>query len=207
MNNGIIAIGAHPDDIELGCGASLTKLASKGFNVYSVVLSAGDKGNPVDFDRIKEAKNGLNHLGITQTFFLDFEDTKLGLHLHDIIYSLENILKNLSHLNINRVYTMFKDDRHQDHRATYEASIVAFRKISQILCYETPSSGTQFQPQVFEEIDDNLLDKKIAAIKLHKSQLHRNYMSEHFIKSLATLRGHQAGYTLSEGFVPYKMVL
>jgi LmbE family N-acetylglucosaminyl deacetylase len=60
MNNGIIAIGAHPDDIELGCGASLTKLASKGFNVYSVVLSAGDKGNPVDFDRIKEAKNGLN---------------------------------------------------------------------------------------------------------------------------------------------------
>lgn len=55
---------------------------------------------------------------------------------------------------------MFEEDRHQDHRAIYDASIVAFRKVSQILCYETPSSGTYFNPKVFEQVDEIFLEKR-----------------------------------------------
>ena len=208
MNQGIIAIGAHPDDIELGCGASLAKLSQEGFDIFAVVLTSGSKGNPFNQNRFQETSKALNLLGVTKTFFLNFEDTKLALNLHEIIITLENILKETSlKSNIKRIYTMFEEDRHQDHRAIYDASIVAFRKVSQILCYETPSSGIDFNPKVFEQVDEIFLEKKIKAINYHRSQMHRNYMSENFIRSVATFRGQQAGFSLSEGFVPYKMVL
>jgi LmbE family N-acetylglucosaminyl deacetylase len=208
MNQGIIAIGAHPDDIELGCGASLAKLSKEGFNIFAVVLSSGSKGNPFNQNRIEESSQALSILGVNKTFFLDFEDTKLALNLHEIIISLEKILKDISsQSNIERIYTMFEEDRHQDHRAIYDASIVAFRTVAQILCYETPSSGTYFNPKVFERVDEIFLDKKIKALQHHQSQMHRNYMSENFIRSVAIFRGQQAGFSLGEGFVPYKMVL
>ena len=91
MNQGIIAIGAHPDDIELGCGASLAKLSQEGFDIFAVVLSSGSKGNPFDQNRLQETSQALNLLGVTKTFFLNFEDTKLALNLHEIIITLENI--------------------------------------------------------------------------------------------------------------------
>ena len=122
MNQGIIAIGAHPDDIELGCGASLAKLSQEGFDIFAVVLSSGSKGNPFDQNRLQETSQALNLLGVTKTFFLNFEDTKLALNLHEIIITLENILKETSlKSNIERIYTMFEEDRHQDHRAIYDA--------------------------------------------------------------------------------------
>lgn len=208
MNQGIIAIGAHPDDIELGCGASLAKLSKEGFDIFAIVLSNGSKGNPFNQNRIEETSQALSMLGVNRTFFLDFEDTKLALSLCEIIISLEICLKDISsQSNIARIYTMFEEDRHQDHRAIFDASIVAFRTVAQILCYETPSSSTYFNPKVFERIDEIFLEKKIEALKNHKSQMHRNYMSENFIRSVAIFRGQQAGFPLSEGFIPYKMIL
>ena len=91
MNQGIIAIGAHPDDIELGCGASLAKLSQEGFDIFAVVLTSGSKGNPFNQNRFQETSKALNLLGVTKTFFLNFEDTKLALNLHEIIITLENI--------------------------------------------------------------------------------------------------------------------
>lgn len=208
MKSGIIAIGAHPDDIELGCGASLAKLANQGRDIFAIVLSNGSEGNPLKQNRIQETSDALNLLGVTKTFFLNFADTKLSLNLHEIILALEKILEDVStQSNIERIYTMFKDDRHQDHRATYEASIVAFRHVKQILCYETPSSGAYFSPKVFEDVDEAYLNKKIDSLQHHASQIHKHYMSPHLIKSIALLRGQQAGFPLGEGFEPYKVVL
>lgn len=208
INQGIIAIGAHPDDIELGCGASLAKLSNDGFDIYAIVLSAGDKGNPKNKNRLLETRQALKELGVKESFFLDFEDTKLATNLSEIIINLEKIFKEVSqHTVIKRIYTMYEEDRHQDHRAIYDASIVAFREVKQILCYETPSSTTLFNPRVFESLDEGLLEKKINALKYHASQKHRSYMDESFIRSIARFRGQQAGYILSEGFVPYKLVL
>lgn len=208
MKKGIIAIGAHPDDIELGCGASLAKLSEKGFDIFAIVLSYGEIGNPLKKDRVHETCCALKKLGVKQVFNLDFEDTKLTLRLHDIISSLEMILDRISiECEVERIYTMFENDRHQDHRAAYNASIVAFRHIPQILCYETPSSGIYFSPNVFERVDESCLDRKIQSLMLHQSQAHRSYMNEAFIKSIAILRGQQSGYSLSEAFVPYKMML
>jgi LmbE family N-acetylglucosaminyl deacetylase len=101
---------------------------------------------------------------------------------------------------------MFQHDRHQDHRAVYEASVVACRQVPQLLGYETPSSYPNFMPTVFEAIGDEL-EAKIAALKCHGSQGERLYMQQEKIRSAANFRGAQVDRGPCEGFVPYKMIL
>ena len=105
-----------------------------------------------------------------------------------------------------RVYTMFKHDRHQDHRAVFEASAVACRHVPQLLGYETPSSYPNFQPTVFEEIGD-FLDVKVAALHCHQSQADRLYMQQDKVTAAAHFRGAQVDLGPCEGFQPYKMML
>ena len=105
-----------------------------------------------------------------------------------------------------RAYTMFQHDRHQDHRAVYEASIVACRSVRQVFGYETPSSSPHFAPVIFEDVAP-YIDTKVEALRLHSSQRHRAYMQEDQIRCNAQFRGHQVGLNASEGFIPYKLVL
>lgn len=199
----ILAIGAHPDDIELGCGGSLAKLAHGGARIHALTLSTGDKGSRTDVDRTRESRNALHRLGVAQVLQLDFPDTCFSASRNDIV---ERIEQACARLCPNRVYTMCQDDRHQDHRAVYEASIVACRKVPQILCYETPSTLPQFAPQVYEDISAQL-ELKIEALREHASQQDRYYMQEGHLRCHAQFRGQQIGIGPSEGFIPYRLVL
>lgn len=91
---GILAIGAHPDDIELGCGASLARLAQKGIYIATVVMTTGNSGVDGIIDRHEESRNALKILGCHQTIHLNFADTRAHLQLNDMISALENIIKN-----------------------------------------------------------------------------------------------------------------
>ncbi|MGQ7178639.1 PIG-L family deacetylase, partial [Escherichia coli] len=73
---GILAIGAHPDDIELGCGASLARLAQKGIYIAAVVMTTGNSGTDGIIDRHEESRNALKILGCHQTIHLNFADTR-----------------------------------------------------------------------------------------------------------------------------------
>ena len=119
---GILAIGAHPDDIELGCGASLARLAQKGIYIAAVVMTTGNSGTDGIIDRHEESRNALKILGCHQTIHLNFADTRAHLQLNDMISALEDIIKNQipSDVEIMRVYTMHDADRHQDHSADTE---------------------------------------------------------------------------------------
>ena len=92
---GILAIGAHPDDIELGCGASLARLAQKGIYIAAVVMTTGNSGTDGIIDRHEESRNALKILGCHQTIHLNFADTRAHLQLNDMISALEDIIKNL----------------------------------------------------------------------------------------------------------------
>lgn len=199
----ILAIGAHPDDIELGCGGSLAKLARSGVKVTALVLSKGRRGVLSDDNRAAETRKALETIGIGQIHVHDFEDTQLSRHLTDMIPVIEACVREAEP---TRVYTMFQHDRHQDHRAVYEASSIACRSVPQLLGYETPSSYPNFRPTVFEAIGADL-ETKIAALKCHKSQGSRIYMQEEKIRAAAIFRGVQVDLGPSEGFIPYKMVL
>ena len=199
----ILALGAHPDDLELGCGATLAKLVARGAHVTAVVLSDGRLGAESEFDRHRETREALGSLGIQNIVQHDFPDTRLHEHLNDLIACIEQHVREVAP---QRVYTMFHDDRHQDHRAVYRASSVACRRVAQILAYETPSSYPNFVPTVFEPIDD-FIERKVEALKLHRSQGDRLYMHEDKIRSAAHFRGVQVDLGQTEGFIPYKLVL
>jgi LmbE family N-acetylglucosaminyl deacetylase len=199
----VLAIGAHPDDIELGCGGTLSKLVGAGARVRAVVFSKGRRGTLSDDDREVESLSAFAKLGITDVEILDFEDTRLSFFLNEMIVVLD---RHVADLKPDRVYTMFQHDRHQDHRAVYDASAVSCRQVPQILGYETPSSYPNFMPTVFERIDEQL-EAKIAALNCHQTQGTRLYMQEEKIRSAASFRGSQVDLGPSEGFMPYKMVL
>jgi LmbE family N-acetylglucosaminyl deacetylase len=199
----VLALGAHPDDLELGCGATLAKLAASGSRVIGVVLSEGSSGLTDAADRCRETREALAGLGVTSVEQHDFPDTRLHEHLNDIIAVIEGHVTTYAP---SRVYTMFEHDRHQDHRTVYHASIVACRKVPQILGYETPSSYPNFVPTVFEPVDD-FMGQKLAALKMHESQGQRLYMHEEKVRSAAHFRGVQVDLGQVEGFIPYKLVL
>ena len=199
----VLALGAHPDDLELGCGATLAKLCASGVAVHAVVFSDGKLGAPSEFDRKVETRHALETLGVTSVTQHDFVDTRLHETLNELIACIEDHVRAIAP---DRVYTMFHLDRHQDHRTVHEASVVACRKVRQILGYETPSSYPNFTPTVFEPIDD-FIEVKIEALKLHASQGDRLYMQQEKIRSAAHFRGVQVDLGQTESFIPYKLVL
>jgi len=199
----VLALGAHPDDLELGCGATLAKLSAGGVAVHTVVFSDGREGGPPGFDRAAETRAALEALGVTSVIQHDFADTRLHESLNELIACIEEHVRKLVP---DRVYTMFHLDRHQDHRTVHEASVVACRKVRQILGYETPSSYPNFTPTVFEPVDD-FIEAKVEALKLHVSQGDRLYMQQEKIRSAAHFRGVQVDLGQTESFIPYKLVL
>jgi LmbE family N-acetylglucosaminyl deacetylase len=199
----ILAIGAHPDDIELGCGGTLAKHAQEGARVEAVVFSKGRRGSLSDKDRALETETALRLLGASQITVYDFEDTQLWRFVTEMIEVLD---RHIAAGKPDRVYTMFQHDRHQDHRAVYEASAIACRRVPQLLGYETPSSYPNFAPTVFETIEGQL-ETKVRALMTHQSQGERLYMQEEKIRSAAHFRGVQVEVGPSEGFIPYKVVL
>ena len=200
----VIAVGAHPDDIELGCGGSIAKLKSQGVKVVAIVLTGGTKGGGVEFNRSIETTDALNHLGVDKVELHDFPDTFLETTRQDIIKVIEEAIKRYAP---QRLYTMFKDDRHQDHRAVYEASIIASRSIPQVVSYETPSSWPNFMPVIFEELTEDQMTQKCQALRLHVSQKDRDYTQPDHLRIAAKFRGQQIGLGYTEGFIPYKFVL
>ena len=199
----ILAIGAHPDDIELGCGGSLAKFAEAGAFIEAIVFSKGRRGALSDRDRAAETELALRILGVGKLTIYDFEDTQLWRHVTDMIEVLD---RHIGERLPDRVYTMFQHDRHQDHRAVYEASAISCRRVPQLFGYETPSSYPNFAPTVFENIQ-NQLETKVGALRRHESQGDRLYMQEEKIRSAAHFRGVQVDLGPSEGFMPYKMIL
>jgi LmbE family N-acetylglucosaminyl deacetylase len=207
----ILAIGAHPDDIELGVGGSIAKFVEAGAHVRALVLTKGEVGNRSTMSRIDETKEALKHLGVSDIFTEDFPDTKLHEQFTEVIGCIE---RHVREHNPERVYTMFRDDTHQDHRTVFKASTVACRGVRQIFCYETPSSLAEFQPKLFESID-GFLDRKITALGLHVSQRDRFYTQPDAMRALAIFRGLQRGVRLAEqkdtgpaeGFIGYRVDL
>lgn len=198
----ILAIGAHPDDIELGCGGTIAKLASQGARVTAVVLTNGSVGASQAYCRASETQNALTEIKVENTFVYDLDDTALASQFSEMLEILE---RHVRECEPARVYTMFDQDRHQDHQAVYRASIIASRNVPQILGYETPSSHGNFQPTFFEKISE-VFHRKIHALSFHKSQSNKPYMQEQIVRSIAQFRGIQAGHSeLSEGFIPYRL--
>lgn len=193
----ILAIGAHPDDIEFGCGGALIKFAEKGHRVFLMVMTQGGMGASTKV-RAKEQDDANSILGVRQLFWGGYEDTYLVAD-KDMIEKIEAVIAEVAPAFI---FCHFPDDTHQDHRNLCQATVSATRYIKNVLFYEGPTTQN-FTPHVFIDISETL-DQKVDALKAHRSQIQKTNIEDLSIielaRSSANFRGIQGRVKFAEAF-------
>jgi len=190
----ILAVGAHPDDIEVGCAGTLALQKSNGAKVYLLVLSKGEaSGDPHTKELACEMSVEL--LGADGLFFGGLKDTMIS----DGIETILVIEKIIDKVDPDVVYTHTFKDTHQDHRNTAYATLSAARRCKRILMYETPNTLKEFFPQVFTDIENSFEAKK-KALRLFGRESERFWLAAQAVEGLALFRGFQAGVRVAEAF-------
>ena len=205
-NRTILAIGAHPDDIEMGCGGTLAKLKKDGAEIYTAIMTkCEDECTKKDSDtRIKEYYAAVKILGVKKAFAFDFPNRHLPKHEIDITDEFSRLQEQIKP---DLIFCPYLDDSHQDHSAVARSAVRSFRKDESIIQYEILRYGSHtFTPNLFVDIT-KYMPIKLKMLACHASQKERRaYFDEESFKGLARTRGAQAGYDYAEGFVIYKML-
>jgi LmbE family N-acetylglucosaminyl deacetylase len=176
----ILAIGAHPDDVEIGVGGLLAAHRAGGDSIVILTMSRGDRGGDPN-DRQHESLASADLLD-ARLFLEDLVDTKIG-PADPTVSIIERVVAEAAP---SIVYTHSSHDRHQDHRAVHQATTVATRRVPTVACYQSPSATVDFQPNRFVPID-GFTDAKMALLACFASQSDvRAYLEPDFV--LATAR-------------------
>jgi LmbE family N-acetylglucosaminyl deacetylase len=195
-----LAIGAHPDDIELGCGGALLAHRACGDAVSMLVMSKGELGPQDSQPRAAEQEVAARVLG-AGLYWGNFDDAAVP-DGQETVALVQDVMAQV-HPDI--VYTHSPFDSHQDHRATASATLAAARRSSRILLYEAPSS-LGFTPTVYVDIA-SYLEGKLEALRAHMSQVLRNGLVDlEAIEAQARYRGFQARIRWAEGFIAERFV-
>lgn len=190
----VLAIGCHPDDVELGCGGVISKHIERGDEVHVLVLTNGDKGG--HSNNMSECREAMKILGVKSLTFGNFSDG----YLTDSYEVVNFIEKLINKYNVNRIYTHDSNDRHQDHRNCSLATSAAARKLKEILLYQGPSTNNLFEPHYFVELSDRHFNKKINALKSYKSQVEKDIVNLEWVDNLAKLNGWKCKTKYAEAF-------
>ncbi len=200
----ILAIGAHPDDIELGCGGLLIKAVKNGHNVNMLSMTRGSAGGN-STKRVEELHASAKFIGTKNLWIDNFTDTKLHLD-SDLINHIEHFIHRTSP---DIIFTHSRGDVHHDHRAVADATMEAARFNSNVLSYEIPLSRN-FEPQVFYDISD-VIKRKVELIEIFWTQQSKLYLKANAIKGLAEYRALQSRLNTSvkyaEAFTVIKLCL
>lgn len=190
----VLAIGAHPDDIELGCGGTISALSRMGKTVIAVFMTKGEQsGNPEV--RPKESIEALSLLGVKEVYFGDFPDSEVPCSRQAIDFLEAFFVANKP----DTILTHTVNDIHQDHRQVGWLSISAFRNAPRILAFETPRVTPAFSPTYFVDITNCVTDKW-NALKCHFSQKTKRYITYESMVNLASFRGSQVSLPAAEAF-------
>jgi len=200
----VLAIGAHPDDIEYGCGGALIEYAQNKHSVYLMVMTEGTMGGQGHIRR-REQLASAKLMGAKDLFWGGYEDTKIPLD-RALIRRIEDVIDKVKP---TLTFIHAPSDTHQDHRNLTQATISATRYIKNVLFYEGPTT-LEFEPSVYVDIHD-VVDKKIALLEAHATQVMKTNIEDlsiiDLMKSNATFRGIQGRVKLAESFQPLRLLL
>ena len=197
----ILAIGSHPDDVEIGCAGTLARLSSHGEEVYLLVLSDGEKGGDPDTRR-KEALLSSSAFDAKQLFFGELPDTDIG-HNYRTIHTIEKIVNEIAP---QIVFTHNPYDVHQDHIAVGMSTLAAAREVNNILFYESPPLSRQFDAKLFVDISTTV-DTKRKCLGIFRSQISHRHFSVDAIIALSKFRGNQVGLPYAEAYGIFRIVV
>ena len=200
----ILAIGAHPDDIEYGCAGTLIKYAERGHHIYLMVLTSGQEGGSSEI-RKQEQENAAELMSVQKIFWGGYHDTQLPLN-KELIEKIEEVL---GEVNPDLILVNYGDDTHQDHRILTQATMSATRYVRNVLFFEVPTTQN-FNPQVYVDISDTL-ERKSQVLNAHASQVMKTNIEDMYIIELAqanaTFRGIQGRVKFAEAFAPLRLFI
>lgn len=175
----VLAVGAHPDDVEYSCLGLLVFLRELGANVDVFVAGSGSQFDVTSgIHRNDETLSALTPLGFNVNFSKDTDMNYLSLE--------REIRQLLIDERFDCVLVHDPRDTHQEHRLLYDVTISAIRRINlAVLRYRSVSSTSDFQANLFVDVSSYYLTKTIALTK-HASQAKKSYMQASTIDAFHT---------------------
>ncbi len=200
----VLCIGAHSDDIEIGCGGAILRLLAEraGSRVTWVVFSA-------NADREHEARQSAGD------FLADAAEARVEIHHFRESYfpdewaEVKDCFNELGRrVEPDIVFSHRRHDEHQDHRTVAELTWNTFRN-HLIAEYEIPKyEGDLGNPNVFVELPESVAERKVELIVKHfGTQYDKYWFRPETFAGLMALRGVEAGTSAAEGFHVRKLVI
>ncbi|WP_349897355.1 response regulator [Parafrigoribacterium soli] len=176
----VLAIGAHPDDVEIGIGGIIAAHRAAGDSVTILTLSKGTRDGGIR-TAWEEGSAAAAIIGAT----LVLEDSA-DAQLSSSEPTVGIIKRVISDLRPTVVYVHSNSDRHQDHRAVHDATILATSAVRTIACYQSSTATVDFHPNRFVSID-GFTEAKVAMLECFaRNQDRAKYLQRDF--ALATAR-------------------
>jgi LmbE family N-acetylglucosaminyl deacetylase len=200
----VVAIGAHPDDLEIGIGGTLAKLKREGAHVVMVVASI-----PKDYEvRLEEAKRGAEILGCDMKLLLDGGPQRLeDVKTCDLVGMLDGVIRDYEPA---AVLTHSNADFHNDQLLIYNACLPTqrlryfdFFSYHPTNCRPVPVS---FHPRAYVDVSDTI-DAKMHAITAHASQFGGRGLDTEMYREFAHVQGRMIGVPYAEGLDVNRMLL
>lgn len=198
----VLCLGAHPDDIEIGCGATILQLVRQAADVKWAVFSGTDR-------RAEEASRSARlFLGADADRRLVLHDFRDG-HFPAQFAALKEALETLAtRFSPDLVFTHFRDDRHQDHRVLSDLAWNTFRRHA-VLEYEIPKwDGDLSATNLYQPVPAGTARRKVSLLmKAFSSQRNRDWFVPEVFLGLMRLRGMECRSGYAEAFFGRKLVL
>ena len=200
-NRNILVVGAHPDDVEIGCGGTVALHVKNNDNVIILVMTkpfsthySGRIIRPKK-EGEKEERNAAKVLG-AKLINLGFEDKNIQYSAETV----EAINEIIDRYEIDVIYTHWYHDTHQDHKRTTQSVISAGRYVKNMLMYEPEypagRSYLGFRNQYYVDITSTF-EIKMEALKQHKSQIKK--YGDDFLEAVEARARHR-GYEIDNKY-------
>ena len=202
----VLALGAHPDDIEIGMGGTVAKLVGMGYDVNLVIATLP---NFVETDtkeeRKKESTISAKVMGCKTPQFLDLSPEEIIFN-RKFVTQIDRIIRNY---NPDAIFTQWIGDSHQDHQALTKAVIAAARDSNNVFMYETTIPGgiseTAFRPQLYVDVTETLDSKRNALDCFDSQKVRCGHLWVDAIVGRCSYRGYQINTKYAEAFEVIKV--
>lgn len=219
----ILVVAPHADDETLGCGGTILKFISLGYEVHWLLVTGMSIQSGFSPSQIEkrdcEIKDVAKAYGFTGVHQLMLPPARLEtLPMGDIIGPISKIV---SDVKPEQVFTVYRNDAHSDHEIVFDAVMSATKSfrypfVKRVCAYETisetdfgmkPEDGG-FRPNVYVDIH-GFLTKKLDILEIFESEVHKFPFprSRKALESLAYVRGSQCNAEAAEAFMLIKEIL